>query len=333
MHLKNTVSMKIFKDLPTLVQALPELALGDWVDLPADAAAQLDAPHQSPSADLLTQPALRFVARDANEVPRMGYVPWMPVAVLAQMHWPSPSDAVAWSCFLQAEFGRSQRFVENHDVWDEADLPEPHWLPADASLDQRLAHWYQGLQAHAWMDEEPAQVKPFSRAELRLCEWRLGCALPQSLRDYLLQLGVLDWAERLLSPRFDLMAPDADMDAIGSVQVVFPGIADIVEMSASQQALALEAQLSELVVFGDYLGNGNLWCFDRCDGSVWYLDHDSSPLLTRMFDDVGDYLDALALMSLCRSHAVAQGRDDGDEQAEVLLEKRFGRALIRKWMY
>ena len=333
MHLKNTVSMKIFKDLPTLVQALPELALSDWVDLPADAAAQLEAPHQSPSADLLTQPALRFVARDANEVPRMGYVPWMPVAVLAQMHWPSPSDAVAWSCFLQAEFGRSQRFVENHDVWDEADLPEPYWLPADASLDQRLAHWYQGLQAHAWMDEEPAQVKPFSRAELRLCEWRLGCALPQSLRDYLLQLGVLDWAERLLSPRFDLMAPDADMDAIGSVQVVFPGIADIVEMSASQQALALEAQLSELVVFGDYLGNGNLWCFDRRDGSVWYLDHDSSPLLTRMFDDVGDYLDALALMSLCRSHAVAQGRDDGDEQAEVLLEKRFGRALIRKWMY
>lgn len=325
--------MKIFKDLPALVQALPELTLSDWVDLPADAAAQLDAPHQSPPAGLLAQPALRFVVRDANEAPRMGHKPWMPVAVLAQMHWPSPSDAVAWSRFLQAEFGRSQRFVENHDVWDEADLPEPYWQPADASLDQRLAHWYQGLQAHAWMDEEPAQARPFSRAELRLCEWRLGCNLPESLRDYLLQLGVLDWAERLLSPCFDLMAPDADMDAIGPVQVVFPGIADIVEMSAPEQALALKAQLSELVVFGDYLGNGNLWCFDRRDGSVWYLDHDSSPLLTRMFDDVGDYLDALALMSLCRSHAVAQGRDDGDEQAEVLLEKRFGRALIRKWMY
>lgn len=54
-----------------------------------------------------------------------------------------------------------------------------------------------------------------------------------------------DWAERLLSPRFDLMAPDADMDAIGPVQVVFPGIADIVEMSAPQQAQALKAKLSE----------------------------------------------------------------------------------------
>ncbi|KOC19074.1 hypothetical protein GL58_20335 [Comamonas testosteroni] len=325
--------MRIFKDLPALVQALPELALSDWVDLPADATAQLDAPHRSPSADLLTQSALRFVARDANEVPRMGYVPWIPVAVLAQMHWPSPFDAQAWSRFLQAEFGRSQRFVESHAVWDEADVPEPYWPPTDASFDQRLTYWHHGLQAHAWMDEEPASVQPFSRAELRLCEWRLGCNLPQPLRDYLLQLGVLDWAERLLSPRFDLLAPDADMDAIGTVQVVFPGIADIVEMSASQQAQGLMAQLSELVVFGDYLGNGNLWCFDRRDGSVWYLDHDSSPLLTRMFDDTGDYLDALALMSLCRSHAVAQGRDDGDEQAEVLLAKRFGQTLIRKWMY
>jgi len=325
--------MKIFKDLPALVQALPELAPSDLVDLPADADAQLEAPNQSPPADLLKQHALRFVVRDANEVPRMGYVPWMPVAVLAQMHWPSSADAVAWACFLQAEFGRSQRFVENHDVWVEADVPQPYWLTINATAEQRLAYWHQGLQAYAWMDEEPAQAKPFSWAELRLCEWRLGCSLPQSLRDYLLQLGVLDWAERLLSPRFDLMAPDADMDAIGPVQVVFPGIADIVEMSAPQQAQALNAQLSELVVFGDYLGNGNLWCFDRRDGSVWYLDHDSSPLLTRMFDDAGDYLDALALMSLCRSYAVAQGRGDDDEQAEVLLGGRLGQALVRKWMY
>lgn len=325
--------MKIFKDLPALVQALPELAPSDWVDLPTDAAAQLVAPNQSPAADLLKQPAVRFVVRDANEVPRMGPKPWMPVAVLAQMHWPSSADAVAWSCFLQAEFGRSQRFVESHDVWVQADVPKPYWLTINATAEQRLAYWYQGLQAHAWMDEEPAQAKPFSLAELRLCEWRLGCNLSQSLRDYLLQLGVLDWAERLLSPRFDLMAPDADVDAIGPVQVVFPGIADIVEMSAPQQAQALKAKLSELVVFGDYLGNGNLWCFDRRDGSVWYLDHDCSPLLTRMFDDAGDYLDALALMSLCRSHAVAQGRGDGDEQAEVLLGERFGQALVRKWMY
>ena len=325
--------MKIFKDLPALVQALPDLAVSDWVDLPAAAAAQLNAPGLVPPAEVLAQPTLRFVLRAGGEAPRMGYTPWLPVAVLAQMSWPSPQDSVGWSEFLQAEFGRSQRFAKQQQVWADADVPEPFWPPASATEEQRLGYWYLGLQAHVWLDEETVQPTPFSPAELRLCEWRLGGKLPEALRDYLLQLGVLDWAERLLSPRFDLKAPDEDMDAIGPVSVVFPGVADIVEMQGPEHSSQLQAELQQLVAFGDYLGNGNLWCFDRRDGSVWYLDHDSSPLLTRMFDDVGDYLDALALMSLCRSHAVAQGRDDGDEQAEVLLAKRFGRALIRKWMY
>lgn len=319
--------MKIFKDLPALVQALPELAASDWVDMPAAVAAQLNAQGA-------TQPTLRFVLRAGNDAPRMGYTPWLPVAVLAQMSWPSPSDQAAWSEFLQAEFGRSQRFAKPQEVWADADVPEPFWLPASATAEQRLAYWYLGLQAHAWLDEEAMQPAHFSPAELRLCEWRLGCQLPQSLRDYLLQLGVLDWAERLLSPRFDLQAPDSDMDAIGPVSVVFPGVADIVEMSEPEQAQALTAALQQLVAFGDYLGNGNLWCFDRRDGSVWYLDHDSRPLLTRMFDDVADYLDALALMALCRAHGIAGGLvDEGDEKAEAMLSQRFGRDLVKKWMY
>ena len=212
-------------------------------------------------------------------------------------------------------------------------MPEPFWLPDSATAEQRLAYWYLGLQAHAWLDEEAVQPAPFSTAELRLCEWRLGCQLPHSLRDYLLQFGLLDCAERLLSPRFDLQAPDEDMDAIGLVSVVFPGVADIVEMSGPEQAQALTAALQQLVAFGDYLGNGNLWCFDRRDGSIWYLDHDSRPLLTRIFDDVADYLDALALMALCRAHGIAGGLDEGDEKAEEMLSQRFGRDLVKKWMY
>lgn len=325
--------MKIFKDLPALVQALPELAASDWVDMPAAVAADLSAHGTIQPADVLTQPALRFVLRSGDDAPRMGYAPWLPVAVLAQMSWPPPSDQAAWPAFLQVEFGRSQRFAKPQEVWADADVPEPFWLPEPATAEQRLAYWHLGLQAHAWLDEEAVQPAPFSPAELRLCEWRLGCQLPPSLRDYLLQLGVLDWAERLLSPRFDLQAPDSDMDAISPVSVVFPGVADIVEMSEPEQAQALTAALQQLVAFGDYLGNGNLWCFDRRDGSVWYLDHDSSPLLTRMFDDVADYLDALALMTLCRVHGVAGGLDEGDEKAEAMLSQRFGRDLVKKWMY
>lgn len=325
--------MKIFKDLPALVQELPELAASDWVDMPAAVAAQLNAQGATQPAQVLTQPTLRFVLRASSDAPRMGYTPWLPVAVLAQVSWPSPSDQAAWPTFLRTEFGRSQRFAKPQEVWVDTDVPEPFWLPEPATSEQRLGYWYLGLQAHAWLDEEAVQSTPFSTAELRLCEWRLGCQLPQSLRNYLLQLGVLDWAERLLSPRFDLQAPDSDMDAIGPVSVVFPGVADIVEMSEPEHAQQLTAALRQLVAFGDYLGNGNLWCFDRRDGSVWYLDHDSRPLLTRMFDDVADYLDALSLMALCCAHGVAGGLDEGDEKAEAMLSQRFGRDLVKKWMY
>lgn len=330
--------MKIFKDLPALVQALPELQSSDWVDLPQDGLAQLealDAAGQISPAAVLAQPTLRLIARSADAENRMGYAPWLPVAVLREMDWPANGSLAdtAWQQMLQAEFGRSPRFTTPLPVWAEAQVPEPFWPAQFANMQERLDFWHLGLQAHAWMDEEPAQVTPCSRAELRLCEWRLGCALPQSLRDYHLQLGVLDWAERLLAVRFDREEPDEDMDAIGPVQVVFPGIADIVEMAGPQEAVALTTAIGELVAFGDYLGNGNLWCLDHRDGSVWYLDHDSSPLLTRVFDDVGDYLDALAVKSLCTAHVTAQGKDDGDELAEQLLAQRLGRALIRKWMY
>ena len=160
--------MKIFKDLPALVQALPDLAVSDWVDLPAVAAAQLNAPGLAHPAEVLAQPTLRFVLRTGGEAPRMGYTPWLPVAVLAQMSWPSPQDSVGWSEFQQAEFGRSQRFAKQQQVWADADVPEPFWPPASATEEQGLGYWYLGLQAHAWLDEETVQPTPFSPAELRL---------------------------------------------------------------------------------------------------------------------------------------------------------------------
>lgn len=133
--------MKIFKDLPALVQALPGLAASVWVDMPSAIAAQLNALGATQSADLLTQPALRFVLRSGDDTPRMGYAPWLPVAVLAQMSWPSPSDQTAWSGFLQAEFGRSQRFAKPQEVWANTNVPEPFWLPDSATAEQRLGYW------------------------------------------------------------------------------------------------------------------------------------------------------------------------------------------------
>lgn len=321
--------MQILNDLPALVQALPQRAATDWVDLPAALHRQLSSAAQTDPGAILLQPGARCLVRTGTDAPRMGYVPWLPVAVLRQMDWSQPLPQL-----LQAELGHSQRFApQDAVIWADAQVPAPHWPDRPGDAPQRLQFWHLGLQAHAWMAMQVCQPTPISRAALRVCEWRLGCPLPPALRDYWLHLGVQDWVEGLLAAAWEGQAPGRDWAAIGPVQVVFPGVMDIVAMADPQDAATLRAGIADLVAFGDYLGNGNLWCFSRTDGAVWYLDHDSAPLLTRVFDDVGDYLDALALMALCTAQATAQGRDDGDAQAEAWLSARWGPAMVRKWMY
>ena len=331
--------MQIHTTLPQLAQALPNANPTDWVDMPSDARERLEAAHNADPAAVLTDPSTRWLQRTADAAPRHGYAPWLPVAVLQAMAWPAGDEvhSPAWQAFMQAEWGKSSRFADDTDFWPDGEVPAPTWpdLPlGEHQLDAHLQLWAQGLRAKAWMDMAPLQPTPCSQAELRLCEWRLGCALPASLRAYHLQLGVQDSAENLLNPVFDRQKTNGvDFHAIGPIAAVFPGVADIVAMHGAQAAAALTQQLPQLVAFGDYLGNGNLWCFHRVDGSVWYLDHDTAPLLTRMFDDVAPYLDALAVMSGCEAHATDQGRDDGDEVAEELLVQRLGKKLVRKWRY
>jgi hypothetical protein len=61
-------------------------------------------------------------------------------------------------------------------------------------------------------------------------------------------------------------------------------------------------QAEALIVSGDYLGNGNMFCFHRESGIVYYFDHDSEPLLTKFFDDTQTYLDTLMLITLAEVH-------------------------------
>ena len=331
--------MQIHTTLPQLAQALPTANPTDWLDMPIDARERLEATGNADPAAVLTAPGTRWLQRTADATPRHGYAPWLPVAVLQAMAWPAGDDvhSPAWQAFMQAEWGKTSRFAGEASVWPDGEVPAPAWpdLPlGEHQLEAHLQLWAQGLRAQAWIDMTPLQPTPCSQAELRLCEWRLGCALPASLRAYHLQLGVRSSAEILLKVVFNRQDPSGmDMNAIGPVATVFPGVADIVEELDAQAAAALTQQLDALVAFGDYLGNGNLWCFHRVDGSVWYVDHDTDPLLTRMFDDVAQYLDALAVTSGCEAHATDQGRDDGRDVAEAMLVQRLGKKLVHKWLY
>ena len=109
----------------------------------------------------------------------------------------------------------------------------------------------------------------------------------------------------------------------------FPGLEDILEDMSAEQAAATRALAEQLIAFGDYLGNGNLWCFHRQTGQVWYCDHDTGECLSPIFDDVRDYLDAVMILSLAEAH----DPEDGHEAAESILRQQLGDAVVEKWMY
>ncbi|WEK09047.1 MAG: SMI1/KNR4 family protein [Candidatus Pseudomonas colombiensis] len=201
------------------------------------------------------------------------------------------------------------------DTWPPADCPPLAWphLPDQAAR----FDWYRAvINAYGalWSGHASApQLKPASPAELEQCEGLIGCPLPLALRRYHAQLGALSLAETLCS-----VHPGSE--PIQPLLQAYPGIVDMDERELDR------ALVDKLVAFGDYLGNGNLFCFHRDTGAVYYFDHDTDPALTRFFDATEDYLDALMLLCLAEVY-------DDDESGEALISQRYGRALIHKWRY
>jgi hypothetical protein len=202
-------------------------------------------------------------------------------------------------------------------------LPPIAW-PSFSSDSEYKAWMAQAILAYLsiWNDR-PTELdfKPANPKTIGKLEIALGCALPQALKNYHLDFGVTELAERL---------NELDMDndyGIKPLLEAYPGIVDM-ELSAAEMV-----SVQEMIAFGDYLGNGNMWCFHRESQAIYYFDHDSTPILTAMFDHVRDYLDVLMLMNIASAHADLDGIEDAIELYEPLLVERFGKAFIKKWMY
>ena len=184
--------------------------------------------------------------------------------------------------------------------------------------DQASRHaWYvKVIAAYAalWAGHvtEP-RISPVSEMAVTELEAKLRCTLPAALREYHRHIGALSLAERLCS-----VAPGST--PIEPLLDAFPGIVDF---APPESDLSLARQL---VAFGDYLGNGNMFCFHKHSGEVYYFDHDDGDMLTRFFPSVDEYLDALMILCLAEVH-----EDEG--AGEELLIQRFGQGLIRKWRY
>lgn len=176
--------------------------------------------------------------------------------------------------------------------------------------------WYQQVidDYLLFYDKASSNELKATEAEIIALETRLGCLLPISLKEYHLNYGITELSEILFSVRGE------SLNAIEPLLDAYPGIRD---MSLSSETLAL---IEKLVAFGDYLGNGNLLCFHRETGHVYYFDHDSYPTISHFFDDFEDYLDGLMILMLGELH-------DDEEKAERLLIERFGTTLVEIWHY
>jgi hypothetical protein len=202
-------------------------------------------------------------------------------------------------------------------------LPPIAW--PNFSSDSEYKAWMgQAILAYLsmWKDSPTeADFKPANPQTVNKLEMQIGCVLPQALKNYHLTFGVTGLAERLneLDIRHDY--------GIKALLDAYPGIVDM-ELSATEMA-----NVQQMIAFGDYLGNGNMWCFHRQNQAVYYFDHDSAPVLTPMFADIKDYLDVLMVMNIASAHADLDGVEDAIELYKPLLIERFGEAFIKKWMY
>lgn len=200
--------------------------------------------------------------------------------------------------------------------WPPSDCPPLAW-PTLNTPEARIA-WYRAtLLTYLKLWKEDATEADFTPAKIPVIESleaTLACKLPAALRDFHLRFGITQLAETINGLDIE--------DDYGTKPLLdaYPGIIEI-DLSPTELALA-----NELIAFGDYLGNGNMWCFHRTTHAVYYFDHDSEPHLTHFFDDVQMYLDIVILKCLCEIY-------DDLEAEEAILEANFDTTLIKKWMY
>lgn len=207
----------------------------------------------------------------------------------------------------------------NTDNWPPSDCPPLSWPVLPSPLARSA--WYRAvITAYAALWEGHAsQVRftPASEVDLLDLEARLCCALPSDLRAYHRVFGALSLAEKLCS-----VDPTGDTP-IQPLLEAYPGITDILENSDDKHVLEL---IEKLIAFGDYLGNGNMFCFHRESGAVYYFDHDDGEMISFFFTSVEEYLDALMIRCLTEIH-------DDEDAGQALLAQRYGPELVRKWLY
>ena len=152
---------------------------------------------------------------------------------------------------------------------------------------------------------------PAGDTELDKCENILKTTLPTDLRLFYKTFGPAKLQEGLFSPSdFNYLTRDWNKKFLDNY-------------TSSEQDV-----LSKLIVFGDYLGNGNVWCFHADTKDIFYFKHDSRPNINGMFETFGQYIQSLVIFS---QQEMADG--ELDDEIEKIVVGLIGQDRVRVWQY
>lgn len=160
--------------------------------------------------------------------------------------------------------------------------------------------------------------QPKTINEIQDLESKLGVSIPSELALFYKTYGVIDIGELLL-----------DFDQIQYLENIWkeqPQYAP--QFSKNDQKV-----LSNLIVFSDYLGNGNMFCFHNETEEVYYFDHDLRPHISKLFGSVSDYIRGC----LITAQNMMFGDDSSPDQCEFWCEnvckQLYGSDIVVKWQY
>ena len=303
-------AMKTYRKLTALAAILHEHPADSVILIPETAASAL-RPQTVGNLAALFAPTARFIIQAADTPLRLGYRQWLTVGALQRIRQDlpvAPSQADWLNILATYLIAPSAEPISN------ADIPPLAW--AELADDEARIHMVDAMRPRL-----PQRRRIHPRQPRRAGRLRTAHRLPPAamLRAYHQHIGVEYLAEIINPP-----------ERIEPLLDAFPGLEDILEDLSAEQAASTRALAGQLIAFGDYLGNGNLWCLHRQTGQVWYCDHDTGECLTPIFDNVRDYLDAVMILSLAEVH---DSDDENHETAEKMLRQRLGDAIVEKWMY
>lgn len=160
-------------------------------------------------------------------------------------------------------------------------------------------------------------ASPKKESDIHFVEKKLNISLPESMKAFYLAFGIADIGEILLPFNNFMFLKDLWEDVEAKP-----------EFTENEEEL-----LTELVLFGDYLGNGNMWSFHKETQEIYYFDHDTKPYVSCLFETFDEYLKACLIFAQVEFFGDNVRPADLEEWIEEKVVEMYGEDIVKKWRY